>query len=497
VNRQRKKSSTTITIPATSPAASPADLQATIINHNPSRKGHRPPPKDWACDEHGSVSCLACWYVLEVTRLHNEQSAPPPAPQTELPQVLAIRSFMATDPGVSPSLPTQIGQIFNVPLPERKTDEFKTEDKYSPPEPQRRFYRRKTAPNYLCPEFMEWFQRNKDTLGDGMLPEDIAFILTRGEFHYRDYAKLKHNLPRQVFQSAAISYDNPSWKRTWRDWRDDRNPLDTQMPALIRAQETGTSAVGTGDAGIITRESPVWITVEALPDLVRARDLNKEKRLRLVAERENLKSEKSTSLLTGTARASRLKKCRRRIKEIDKELRALDRDWKKVRLEGTGRPSFQVQIPPCPEGSSPLAGSLEEFDRGRRLMRRKNFYAYIEIAFGPLQKDHPDHWDHDVAALENAILRRAESLGLLHDWEKDLTAPKEETWLREEDFEALFAEYQEPSAQENARTGYTRNAEGQLADETIQKGALKNHGDWIWGRKHGPDNDGTGDTEKK
>ena len=45
-------------------------------------------------------------------------------------------------------------------------------------------------------------------------------------------------------------------------------------------------------------------------------------------------------------------------------------------------------------------------------------------------------------------------------------------------------------------TGYTRDENGQLADETIQKGALKNDGDWRWGRGRGSDKDGTDDMEK-
>lgn len=480
--------------PRTIPAASPEDLQATIVNHNPSRKGHRPIPLDWTCEEHESIGCMTCWWALEAIRRYNEKNIPE-ALKSEITHDPLVQSFLATDPGVSSSLPNQISQIFNVPLPDRKTDGIKIEEKYSPPAPQRQFYRRKIDPRYPYPDYMDWFRRNSGTLGDRMLPEDIAFLLTKGEFYYRDYAELKHNLPRQVFQSAAISYDNPSWKRSW-SGQHERNPLDTQMPALMRAQETGTSAVGTGDAGIITREKPVWIAVEALPELMRVRDLNKEQRLQLVAEREKLKSEKSTSLLTGVERASHLKKCRRRIKEIDKELRALDRNWQKVRVPGTGRPAFQVQIPPCPEGSEPFSlGS--EFARGHQLMRRKNFYAYIEMAFGLVPKDRPDQWDREVAALENAMLRRAESFGLLNDWEKDLNAPKEELWLRDEDIEELVNDAPcEPTALENSMTGYTRDENGQLADETIQKGALKNHGDWRWGRGRGSDKDGTDDMEK-
>ena len=134
------------------------------------------------------------------------------------------------------------------------------------------------------------------------------------------------------------------------------------------------------------------------------------------------KNKKSSCLLTGTARASAQTKCRRRIKDIDKELRALDRNWQRVRLAGTGRPSFWVQIPPCPEGAEPIEYFML-YGRNYRLMNAKNFCAYIQDAFGPQPKDSLDWWNYSVAALENAILRHAESVGLLDDWKK--------TWARQ------------------------------------------------------------------
>jgi hypothetical protein len=494
----RKKPST----PAI-PAASPEALQATIINHNPSRKGHRPPPKEWSCKTHGSVGCMACWWVLEATRLHNEKTMPS-ALQTELPPEPAVQSSLATDPGVSSSLPTQVAQIFSVPLPERKADGTKIEEQYRPPEPQRQFYRRKSPPDYSCKEFMEWFNRNSATLGDRMLPEDVAFLLTQGAFHYEDYENLKHKGPRQVFQAAGISFDNPSYKRSWTG-QHERNPLDTQMPTLLRAQEGGTSAVGTGDEGILTLEKPDPILVEALPELIRGRDFKRGKRVELTAEREKVKTElwelspknkESACVLTGVARASAQRKCKRRIADIDEEIRAMERDWRQVRMTGTGRPSFILEIPPCPQGSKVL-NYLSEADRGYRLLTRKKMRAYMAQAFGTEAKDYPDRWARCTAALENAILRHAETRGLLGDWIKDPTAPVENTRWLDEDFEVLFEELQEPTALENSQTGYKRDERGELPDATIQRGATKNHGDWRWSQGRPPDEEGTSGREKK
>ena len=107
----------------------------------------------------------------------------------------------------------------------------------------------KNCPVIPNPDYMDWFRRNSGTLGDRMLPEDIAFLRTKGEFYYRDYAELKHNLPRQVFQSAAISYDNPSWKRSGPDNMSEirwihRCPLSCALRRLVRRQ----SAPGTPES---------------------------------------------------------------------------------------------------------------------------------------------------------------------------------------------------------------------------------------------------------
>lgn len=110
--------------PRTIPAASPEDLQATIVNHNPSRKGHRPIPLDWTCEEHESIGCMTCWWALEAIRRYNEKNIPE-ALKSEITHDPLVQSFLATDPGVSSSLPNQISQIFNVPLPDRKTDGIK------------------------------------------------------------------------------------------------------------------------------------------------------------------------------------------------------------------------------------------------------------------------------------------------------------------------------------------------------------------------------------
>ena len=414
---------------------------------------------------------------------------PPPTPDP------SIEFVLPTNTGVSASLAQQISEATNRPIPERLPEKPEVREKEFVEAPQRLFWRRKNPPNYDCPEYMSWWEQNSTTLGDRMLPEDIAFLLTQGAFHYENYENLKHLGPRQVFQTAAISLDNPSWKRGG-DWLDERDPLDVHSQTVTRAQEAGTSAVGIGEDGILTWEKSDSIQVEALPDVIRMHDFNKGKRAELVAEREKLKdklwqlspkNKKSMNLLTGVPRKSQQQKCRRRIQDIDKELKALARDWRKVRMEGTGRPSFTVEIPPCPQGSKVLS-YLSAGDRGQRLMTRQKFRQYMAQAFGAEAKDSPDRWNRCTPGLENAILRHAKARGLLNDWILESAAPQDQAWLREVDFEALFEEIQDEDAgAENAQKGYRKGEFGQLPDNTIRRVAPK-------GRP--PDGEGTSGREK-
>jgi hypothetical protein len=497
------------TIPAAPPASSLEELSlapfVTAGDYHPSRKNHLPAPTDWICEHHGARQCMSCWYVEEATRLYraNRMIEDVPLP---IPPVSSVESILRANTGISPPIKEQLARELGMTLPEPVREEIKVEpEKEIVVVPQRLFYRRKFPPNYPYPEYMGWYKRNSGTLRDVMLPEDVAFLLTQGAFHYEDYEKFKDNPPREVFQSAAISFDNPSWKRSGNDLVGERNPLDVHSQTLFRPQESGVSAVGTGEAGILTREKAKTILVEALPELMRVRDLNKEHRIGLETERENLKTElwnlspknkKSGNSLTGTARASAQTKCRRRIKAIDKELRALDRDWKKIRLEGTGRPAFSLQVPPCPEGSQPLI--YLPGHRRERLMTWAKFQAYAEEAFGAECKDHPEHWDRCAAPLENAILEHAEVVGLLDGWVKDSSAPVESRQWLESDFDAIDAD-EDASAetQENAQRGYKRDENGKLADETIQKSSGKNHGDWRWGMGHPVDGAGDSVMDKK
>jgi hypothetical protein len=405
--------------PVQIPAASPQDLQKAKLagrsDPSPYRRGHRPVPLDWVCTHHQDLACLACWYVFEALRLDREPQGIVDVPIPISAGDPSVESVLPTNTGVSPSLPEQIAQVYDKPLPLAPPIEIKMEEKKFVEAPQRLFYRRKSPPNYACPEFMDWFKKNAGILGDHMLPEDVALLLTRGEFHYEDFA------------NANDSY-----------------PLTP------------------------------WVQVQALPDVFRRRDLNKDKRIQLEEERERMKSEKSTSSLTGVERASHLKKCKRRIKAIDKELRAMARDWTKVRVEGSGRPAFWLYLPSCPTGSKQV--DYLPFDRGQRLMTQRKFRAYAEFAFGKEPNDYKENWDHRMAALENGILRHAEKMGLLSDWVKDPTAAVEDTRWRDSDWDALFHEFGTPAASEVAKTGYGRRADGRVPDPTIRKaGVPKRH----------------------
>jgi hypothetical protein len=131
-------------------------------------------------------------------------------------------------------------------------------------------------------------------------------------------------------------------------------------------------------------------------------------------------SAKHSKKLDGGLRGDDLEKARRSNKreqqKIEKKIASYDK-WTKVDIPGTGRPSFTIQIPPCPKG-------CRLFFENPAL--KKSVREYIKTAWGRSRKEDSAAWDWDFHYndFEDQVVRRALAAGIFCLYPNELAFTK-------------------------------------------------------------------------
>lgn len=294
----------------------------------------------------------------------------------------------------------------------------------------------------------------------GMSAENVAMFLTMPEVLYLDYEKNKNNPPKTIFLTPAEAFDHPSSKG--------RGGVRPE----IRSTEWGVPHIGTEivvleesriictEPGIAKeRRGKLPVPAELLKDLAAAEGMLELLKARYAA---------GSVPLFGKKLVAAKRKAYRNIEKIEYQIasyRGRGR-WGKVEIPGTVRPSVEIEIKPCPTGSSTFF-SMTMVEN------------YIRCAWGTKPKDDM-FWDWAHAAFENEVIKRAIEVGVFSRFPRSAEAYAHE----------LLAPDDSPldtTAQDNAKCGYRRRPDGSAPDESIRRvGPRRGPGDRKFGSKDDP-----------
>jgi hypothetical protein len=334
---------------------------------------------------------------------------------------------------------------------------------------------------------------------DGLTPVNIAAFLMMPEVLYRDYENNKHNPPKTIFRTAAVSYDTTSYKARGANW--------VMTERRIKG-EGGSEAVGADDIVMTPESLEAYYSVHTDP-IPPERVMRKlpvppqmlEALANAKAERNRLKKSEQKKLPpeqryddSDTLRVEQ-RKFDRKIKDLEAQIGSWS-EWGRVDVPGTGLPSFKIVLPFCPEGSECMfpVGLVKQYLKiawaetyGSGSQRRKPV---------PLSNQKISWWDFKWIDFENKVINRAARLGMfvfaykatkgeqalvvmsglsfaaLHEQALEEDARRQD----DDDITDLRARWlADNEARENAARNY-RGEEGRALDPAIRRAKPQGHG---------------------
>jgi hypothetical protein len=326
---------------------------------------------------------------------------------------------------------------------------------------------------------------------NGMSTQNIAMFLMMPEFVLIDYEKNKANPPKRIFVTPEESVNRPIHKSP-----PTISNLDSQ-------QEWSVTHVG---AEIIQGAEEFVIHVPAIPAQTRKRKvLPPPELIEALKSAEGPELERLTAKYNedrGGLSAKELATARRaqyrKIEKLKKEKENYERHLQDVDDPTSGRPAFDVVIPPCPEGS--------HWRFPKSLIRE-----YILDAFSASSDCNSDYWLFHYTRIENSIIRRAHLLNLIREYPDDSAraqwaldgcpGPTDKAFkpfygrrpASERDEEDEFLMDALPPAKDIAQGGYRRGEGGVVEDDSIRRVGPGTQGGWH-GAGCGADTDERGDS---
>lgn len=318
--------------------------------------------------------------------------------------------------------------------------------------------------------------------------ENIAMLLTLPHVIFTDYEQNKNNSPRTTFVTPTAAVDHPSWKKRKADRTFGK--IDT----ITRAKEESVPGVG---AEIIQKDVGVIITIaeiksttyrrarlpmppDVLPNFTKAKQALEEFNNGPVPD----KTDKTATRQYKAARRS-----------LEREVTKW-RDLKDVYEAGKwgeipvgGRPSFEIKIPPRPEGCSPVFAMRNVGDYIRQAWQQ-DYRGDDTRTDWDQQATGEEYWQVRWPKFENSVIRRAWVMKVFNYWSQNLAqrmnsrkalgeVPIDLGWVTEYKDVSSGADWSAPrfdrpetdidsTARDTAAIGYDPEPDGFTRDETIR-----------------------------